>query len=77
MLLLLELERRQVVQAAVRSYCLEVKPPSLDDDLRLGARAEPLDAQALIAVLRRPCPYDLPATLWNAPAGFTAFTVSA
>jgi hypothetical protein len=50
-MLLLELERRQVVQAAVRSDGIEVKPPSLDDDLGLGARSKPLDAQAFVAEL--------------------------
>ena len=38
-MLLLELERRQVVQAAVRSDGVEVKAPGFDDDLGLGARA--------------------------------------
>jgi len=36
-MLLLELERRQVVQAAVRSDGVEVKAPGFDDDLGLGA----------------------------------------
>ena len=48
-MLLLELERRQVVQAAVGSDGVEVTPPGLDDDLGFGARSEPLDAQALVA----------------------------
>jgi len=52
-MLLLELERRQVVQAAVRPDSVEVKAPRFDDDLCLRARAEPLDAQALVAEL---CP---------------------
>ena len=47
-MLLLELERRQVVQAAVGSDGVEVTPPGLDDDLGFGARSEPLDAQALV-----------------------------
>jgi hypothetical protein len=48
-MLLLELERPQVAQAAVRADRVEVKTPGFDDDLGLGARAEPFDAQALVA----------------------------
>jgi hypothetical protein len=48
---LLELERRQGVQAAVWSDGVEVKAPGFDDDLGRGARAEPLDAQAFVAEL--------------------------
>ena len=36
-MLLHELERRQVVQAAVRSDGVEVKAPGFDDDLGVGA----------------------------------------
>lgn len=50
-MLLLELEGRQVVQSAVRPDGVEVTAPSFDDDLCFGARAEPLDAQALVAEL--------------------------
>src|SRR5476649_1681094 len=50
-MLLLELQRRQVVQAAVGSNGVEVKAPGLYDDLGFGTRSEPLDAQALVAQL--------------------------
>ena len=50
-MLLLELEWRQVVQAAVRPDGVEVKAPGFDNDLRLGRRSEPVDAQALVAEL--------------------------
>jgi len=48
-MLLLELERRQVVQAAVWPDGVEVKAPGFDDDLGFCARSEPLDAQAFVA----------------------------
>jgi len=35
----------------MRSDLEEVPPPSLDDHLRLGAAAEPFEAQALVAEL--------------------------
>ena len=35
----------------MRTHCVVVAPPSLDDHLRLGARAEPFEAQALVAEL--------------------------
>ena len=50
-MLLLELEWRQVVQAAVRADGVEVEAPGFDDDLRFCARSEPLDAQTLVAQL--------------------------
>ena len=47
----LELDRGQVVQAAVRAHGVVVVPSGLDHDLGFGARAEPLQAQALVAEL--------------------------
>src|ERR1700690_3223517 len=35
----------------MRSYFVEVTPPSLDDHLCLSSRAEPFEAQALVAEL--------------------------
>jgi hypothetical protein len=49
LMLVLELRGRQVLQAAVRSNGVVVATPVLDHDLGLGARAEPLDAPALVA----------------------------
>jgi hypothetical protein len=48
---MLELEWRQVVQAAVRPDSIEVTAPGFDDDLCLCTRSEPLDAQAFVAQL--------------------------
>ena len=39
-MLLHELERRQVVQAAVGSDGVEVKAPGFDDDLGFGSRSD-------------------------------------
>jgi hypothetical protein len=35
----------------MRPHRVVVPTPSLDDDLRLGARAEPFEAEALVAEL--------------------------
>ena len=48
-MLQLELQRRQVVQARVRSGRVVVPAPRLDDDQGFGAIAKPFDAQAFIA----------------------------
>jgi hypothetical protein len=50
-MLLLELVRGQVVESAVRAHGVVVAAPSLDHDLGLGARAELLERQALVAQL--------------------------
>ena len=43
--------RRQIGEARLRSDVVVVPPPGLDDHLRLGARAEPFEAQAFVAEL--------------------------
>ncbi len=43
--------RGQISDARVRPHRVEVPPPSLDDDLRLGTRAKPFEAEALVAEL--------------------------
>jgi hypothetical protein len=45
----LYLERRQAIQDAVRPGGVEVNAPGSDDDLGLGARAEPLAAPSFVA----------------------------
>lgn len=50
-MLLLELVWGQVGEAAVRTDGVVVATPSLDHDLGLGTRAEPLQAEALVAQL--------------------------
>jgi hypothetical protein len=42
---------RQLAQARVWAHLVEVASPALDDHLGLGARAEPFQAQALVAEL--------------------------
>ena len=53
--LLLELrgerDRREIAEARMRPHRIEVLPPRFDQHLRLGARAEPFEAQALVAEL--------------------------
>jgi hypothetical protein len=46
-----ELARREIVEARMRPHFVVVPPPCFDDDLRLGARTEPFEAQALVAEL--------------------------
>lgn len=48
-MLLAELDRGQVVQAAVRAHGVVVPPPGLDHDARLAPGAEPFDVQAFVA----------------------------
>ena len=48
-MLLLELQRRHVVDAAVRAHGVVVSTPDFDHDGGLGPGAEPLDRQALVA----------------------------
>lgn len=47
-MLLLEFDRGQVLQRHVRPFGVVVAAPSLDDDLRFPAAAEPLEVQALV-----------------------------
>ena len=49
--MLSEFYGRAVVEARVWSHQVVVLPPSLDDDLRLAAGAEPFHAQAFVAKL--------------------------
>ena len=46
-----ELCRRQIAEAGVRANLIVVAAPRFDHDLGLGAREEPLHAQALVAEL--------------------------
>src|SRR6516165_986805 len=46
-----ELVRREIAEARMRTHLIVVPPPSLDDDLRLGARTKPFGAQTLVAEL--------------------------
>src|ERR671919_2010254 len=46
-----ELVRREIVEARMRPHFVVVPPPCFDDHLRLGARTEPFEAQALVAEL--------------------------
>lgn len=48
-MLLVELHRGQVVQAAVRTHGVVVLPPGLDQDARLAPGTESSDVQALVA----------------------------
>src|SRR5688572_24305390 len=43
--------RREIAQARMRAHVIVVLSPGLDDHLRLGPRAEPFEAQALVAEL--------------------------
>ena len=42
----------------MRTHCVVVLPPALDDHLRLGARAEPFEAEAFVAELAIEALYD-------------------
>src|SRR5262249_28320765 len=44
-----ELARREIVEARMRPYFVVVPSPTLDDDLCFGTRAEPFEAEALVA----------------------------
>src|SRR5205823_13908159 len=46
-----ELVGREVTEARMRAHFVVVLPPRFDDHLGLGARTEPLEAQALVAKL--------------------------
>ena len=48
-MLLAELRRGQVVQAAVRTHGVVVPPPGLDHDACLAPGTEPFDVQAFVA----------------------------
>src|SRR5690606_19723468 len=48
-MLLAELHRGQVVQAAVRTHGVVVPPPGLDHDACLAPGTEPFDVQAFVA----------------------------
>ena len=41
--------RRQIAEARMRAHRVEVRSPALDNHLRFGTRAEPFEAEALIA----------------------------
>lgn len=43
--------RRQIAEAGMRPHRVVVPAPGLDDHLRLGARAEPFEAEAFVAEL--------------------------
>jgi hypothetical protein len=44
-----EFVRRQIAEPRMRAHRVEVLPPALDNHLRFGTRAEPFEAEALIA----------------------------
>src|ERR1700720_1761999 len=46
-----ELVRREIAEARMRTYLVEVSPPFFDQNLCLGARTKPFEAQTLVAKL--------------------------
>ena len=46
-----ELVRREIIEARARPHRVVVLPPSLDDDLGFGTRAEPFETEASVAEL--------------------------
>src|SRR6516225_6288717 len=70
-----ELVRRQIRQARVRSHFVEMALPRFDDDLGLGSRAEPFEAEAFIAELAVETLGDaiLPRLAWIDQCGADAF----
>jgi hypothetical protein len=69
-----ELVRREIAEARMRTYLVEVSPPFFDQNLCLGARTKPFEAQTLVAKLAvealgdaiLPNPAD--ADLWRRPS---------